>query len=226
LVGCIQLAGIVGGFDSVLVQLQPGLPVKEGASWWVRILCLRAFSFALRRGHHVVIRLEDLDDLPGGATDRAALRMWRSAEQIVVGGEELREAVATAVGQAGADLVVSFAPDPADDIDRGGWGDGASTSAETVLELVRDRAAMERREASPTAAAHFAGWERLAIPGSASTELGSTMLRSPRARRTLGDLARLVLASADRRPLLRPLVAFARFTYHRARAIVGTEKSD
>jgi hypothetical protein len=107
--------------------------------------------------------------------------------------------------------------------DSGGWGDGQRTSAETVLELVRGRAAQERRETSPAAAAQFAGWERLAIPGAEGAESRPTMLRPPRSRRKLGELARLALASAERRLVLRPLVSFARFSYHKVKDGAGPD---
>jgi len=57
---------MVPGFDSVVVQLHPGLPVRERAGRLERELSLVALSLALRRARRVVLRLERLDDLPGG----------------------------------------------------------------------------------------------------------------------------------------------------------------
>jgi hypothetical protein len=64
--GCLRLWTMVAGFDSVVVQLQPGLPVRQRAGRLERELSLVALSLVLRRGRHVVLRLERLEDLPGG----------------------------------------------------------------------------------------------------------------------------------------------------------------
>ena len=133
-----------------LCSLQPGLPVRERAGRLERELSLVALSFALRRGRQVVIRLERLDDLPGGPGGRAALLLWRSAERIVVGSDDQRSCLCRCGGTAGrADghraLPVKHGVHDVD-VDDGGWGDGTDISAENVLELVRKRAARERRE--------------------------------------------------------------------------------
>ncbi len=224
--GCIRLSTMVSGFDSVVVQLQPGLPVRARAGRWERALSLVAFSFALRRGRQVEIRLERLDDLPGGPSGRAALLLWRSAERIVVGGEDQRAAFATAVGRPGERLVVSAHDAHEVDADDGGWGEGTDASAENVLELVRKRAARERRELTATEPAHFAGWDRLATPGIAMTELDSPVPGAPQAQHKLGDLARLVLAAADRRPLLQPAAMAARIAYRSVSSVLGRDRPD
>ena len=78
---CARLWTMVSGFDSVVIQLQPGLPVRERAGRLERELALVVLSLVLRRGRHVVIRLESLADLPGGPAGRGALLLWRSAGQ-------------------------------------------------------------------------------------------------------------------------------------------------
>ncbi len=224
--GCVRLATMLSGFDSVVVQLQPGLPVRARAGRCERALSLVAFSFALRCGRQVVIRLERLDDLPGGPSGRAALLLWRSAERIVVGGEDQRAAFVTAVGRPGERLVVCSHDAREVDADDGGWGEGTDASTENVLELVRMRAARERRELTATEPAHFAGWDRLATPGIAMTELDSPVLGLPEAQSKLGDLARSVLAAADRRPLLQPAAMAARVAYRSISSVLGRDRSD
>jgi|GEM_PF-628104 hypothetical protein len=227
--GCVRVATLVSGFDSVVVQLQPGLPVRERAGSLERNLSLVALSFALRRGRQVVIRLERLDDLPGGAGGRAALFLWRSAERIVVGGDDQRAAFFAAVGRPAEGMVIGSSREhdvhevDADDL---GWGEGTDTSAENVLELVRKRAARERRQLAASESAHFAGWDRLPASGTAFTELDSAVSQSPHGPRTPGDLARSALAVADRRPLLRPAVRVVRAGFRSARALLQPDRSD
>ena len=82
---------MVSGFDSVVVQLQPGLPVRARARRFERSLSLLVFSLVLRRARRVVIRLERLEDLPGGPGGQAAMRVWRAAERIVARGRGATE---------------------------------------------------------------------------------------------------------------------------------------
>jgi hypothetical protein len=203
--GCLQLATMVAGFDSIVVQLQAGLPVRVRASRLERSLSLLAFSFALRRARHVVIRLESLEDLPGGPSGRAALALWRRSERIVIGDEDQRSEFLAAVGRRADRLVVSSAPVAETGTEDGGWGERPDASVEDILELVRNRAARERRALSSSDSAHFPGWDRLAVPGIAMTESDIALL-GPEGQRKPTDLARRALAVADRRPALRPFV--------------------
>ncbi len=227
--GCLWLATLVSGFDSVVVQLQPGLPVRERAGRLERELSLVALSFALRRGRQVAIRLERPDDLPGGPGGRAALLLWRRAERIVVGSDDQRTAFVAAVGLPAEQMVICSARKHGVhdiDVDDGGWGAGTDISAENVLELVREKAARERRELAESGSAHFPGWDRLPASGFALAELDSVLAQSPQAIRKPGDLARSALAVADRRPLLRPLVRIVRATYRSSKAVFGPDRSD
>lgn len=227
--GCMQLATMIPGFDSVVVQLQPGLPVRERAGQLERGLSLVALSLALRRARHVVIRLECPDDLPGGPGGRAALRLWHSAERIVVAGDDQRAAFVAALGRSAESLAIDPAVEHAADTvdaDDGGWDEGADVAAENVLELVRKRAARERRELAASGSARFAGWDRLAVSGIALTELDSNGSEAPEAPRGLGDRARSVLAFADRQQLLRPGVRAVRVGYRIAKAALGPQRSD
>ena len=220
---CVRLWGMVSGFDSVVVQLQPGLPVRERAGRLERELSLVALAVVLRRGRHVVIHLESRDDLPGGAAGRGALLLWRSADRIVVGSEAERAALVAAVGVPLESAVTGSRPEhgaPAATADDGGWGEGGDISAENVLELVRTRAARERQELAGESA-HLPGWERLPATGMAAAEFDLAPARSSERPRTPGDIARSVLAVADRRPVFRPVVRALRVGYRSARDFFG-----
>jgi hypothetical protein len=144
----------------------------------------------------------------------------------VVGGEDQRAAFVTAVGRPGERLVVCSQDAHEVDADDGAWGGGTDASSENVLELVRKRAARERRELTATEPAHFAGWDRLATPGIAMTELDSPVPGVPQAQHKVGDLARSALAAADRRPLLRPVATAARVAYRSVSSVLGRDRSD
>ena len=77
LAGCLRLATMVGRYDAVVVQVEPGLPARPQAGRLEQAASLAAFSLALRHGRDVVLRLERVLDLPGGPGGRAALRVWR-----------------------------------------------------------------------------------------------------------------------------------------------------
>jgi len=226
ILGSLQLARLVGGFDSVIVQLEPGLPVRARAGRLERELSLTMFAFALGRARDVVLRLEHLEDLPGGFAGAAALKVWRIAGQIVLGSEDRRSSFVSLAGDAGEIAVVS-APSPesvGDDSD--GWGEGADASAENVLELVRARSARERRERESAMVTHVVGWDRLALQGTETTERDSPPLRPPDELRGPGAMARRALAAADRRPLLHPLAAAARAARGQVRALWRADWSD
>jgi hypothetical protein len=104
-------------------------------------------------------------------------------------------------------------------VDDGGWGDDADVSTEDVLELVRKRAARERREIGEDGSVHFAGWDRLATPGSAVAEWDRSI---PKTRKPI-DLARSALAAADRRPWFRPAATAARIGYRSAKTLFGED---
>ena len=91
-----------------------------------------------------------------------------------MGDERERAAFVSAVGSAAESLGVALARDhalPEEDSDDGGWGEGSDVSAENVLELVRRRAAGERRQLAVPGGGHFDGWDRLPASGSTLTEL-------------------------------------------------------
>jgi len=216
---------MVAGFDSVVVQLQPGLPVRAKAGHLDRALSLMAFSLVLARGRHVVIRLESPDDLPGGAGGRAAGRLWRRAERIEVNDEDQRAAFMAEIGKKAERLnVVASCSKTADD-EEGGWGYGPDASIEDVLALVRKRAARERRALASADTAHFAGWDRLAAPGLAMTEADAALLGAADGPRKSADLARRALAAADRRPSLWRLARVARLARRGIYAVLRPGKT-
>jgi hypothetical protein len=223
--GCLQLATMVSGFDSVVAQLQAGLPVRLRAGKVERAVSLFAFSFALGRARQVVIRLESLDDLPGGPGGRAAFSVWRRAERIVVGDDDQRAKFLAGVGKRAERLRVIAARKDEAVPDEGGWGEESETSLENVLALVRSRAALERRALASSDLAHFPGWDQLAAPGVAMTESDVALL-GPDAQPKPTDLGRRVLAAADRHRGLRPIARSVRIARRSVRSVLGTDRSD
>ena len=224
LAGCLRLATMVGRYDAVVVQVEPGLPARPQAGRLEQAASLAAFSLALRRGRDVVLRLERVLDLPGGPGGRAALRVWQSAWRIEVGSEDERAALVLAAGEIADRVVVSPAAAGDPGLDDGGWGEGADASAENVLELVRRRAARERRAVAGPAPGRILGWDRLPAPGMAMAELDAS-LPQPAPARGLGGLARSALALADRTPL-RPVAMAARTARRQAYAVLRPDRSD
>ena len=72
-------------FDSVVVQLEPGLPVRTGALRAERAAALLALAAALRRLPEVTLRWDRPDDLPGGPGGRAGRALWGTASRIDLG---------------------------------------------------------------------------------------------------------------------------------------------
>ena len=129
-----------------------------------------------------------------------------------------------AAGEIADRVVVSPAAAGDPGLDDGGWGEGADASAENVLELVRRRAARERRAVAGPAPARILGWDRLPAPGIAMAELDAS-LPQPAPARGLGGLARSALAVADRTPL-RPVAMAARTARRQAYAVLRPDRSD
>jgi hypothetical protein len=224
--GCIQLLWMVSGFDSVIVQLQAGLPVRARAGRFERAVSLFVFSLVLRRGHQVVIRLQSAQDLPGGPAGSAAFRVWRRAERIVLGDEAELALFLSAVGRRAERLEVTACIASPDDEDGGGWGEGVDPSIEDVLAQVRKRAARERRALASSEVPHVSGWDQLPSPGLAMTEADAAALGPGEAPRKPADLARRALAAADRRPSLWRFARAARLARRGAYAVLRPDRSD
>ncbi|MGO8875414.1 MAG: hypothetical protein ACLQNG_06580 [Acidimicrobiales bacterium] len=181
--------------DGVLVQIEPGLPVRRAAGRAERSVALMTLGAALRKRRDVTVRLQHLDDLPGGLGGRAAMKLWMAAGRVEVGDEATRAALADALGPLAGR--VSFLP--ADDLleepslahtaGGGEWGEGADTTAAAVQGVVRARAAGERRSLAGRGRLPAAGtlttprvpqWEWLPAEGLGVPDLGP--IRSARSR--------------------------------------------
>ena len=222
LLACARLWAVVPRYDAVVIQLEPGLPVRARAGRAERALSLLALAAALRRSPAATVRVHHLDDLPGGHGGRAAASMWAAAGQVVAGDEGVVAGL-VAAGLDRSKVVAAAAPVTAAPPEREGWGDGADASAEHVTGLVRARAAAERRAMlvapeGSAAEARVIGWSRLPAPGAGLVEAG---LDGPSRPPGLGGIARAALARADRRPYLRPLAGTARAARRAAKSVVA-----
>lgn len=221
--GALQLLRMARGFDSVVVQLQPGLPVRERAGELERSLSLRTLALVTRRADKASIRIESLEDVPGGLRGRSALRLWRSAE-IRTADAALRDRFLQVLGPGaeGVEVVVSPQIAPVEDLEASGlsW-DGSPV---TAMEIVRTRAARERRTLSPSDAVRPAGWDRLSAPGLAMTESDVVLLGPGEGPpRKPADLARKALAAADRRPGLWRVARMVRLARRGVYSLVGRD---
>lgn len=184
--------------DGVLLQIEPGLPVRRGAGRTERSVALLTLAVALRSGRDVTVRLQHRDDLPGGLGGRAAMKLWRAAGRIEVGDEATRAALADALGSLAERISfvpagdLAAGPSPARTVDGRQWGEGADTTAADVQGVVRARAAGERRSLAARGRPSVAGsdmttrvpqWEWLPAEGAGVPDLGPIRAAHPRARR-------------------------------------------
>lgn len=223
--GCIQLATLTKGFDSVLVQVQPGLPVRARAGRLERELSLRAFGLALRRAAHVVVRIEDPSDLPGGASGHAASLAWRCCERIELATEQLQQQFVAEAGQKVAPLVSCSGGAGVVDQLEDGWGEADELSREDVLGMVRSRSARERADLVGRGQAHLAGWDYIARPGIAIDQRDMVVAAPGAISTRPGDMARRLLALADRRPKLRYVARGARLARRAVLLVLRPDRS-
>lgn len=219
LVACARVARLAPRYDAVVVQFEPGLPVRKTAGQLERAACLLALFVALRRAHVLTLRLHGADDLPGGAGGRAAELLWRRADRVVAGSEVVAALLgATGVEPSVVDVEATVPEAPPDD---GGWGEGADASAERVLALVRERAAHERqlldRDEEHDEPLRVIGWAHLPAPGAGL--LPDVPAGRPARAPGLGGLARAALAEADRHRYLRPISTGARAARRAAKSV-------
>jgi hypothetical protein len=141
----VAVAAAARRHEEVVLQLEPGLPVRIGAGQAERAAALLVLGRALRKVEGVTLRLEQLDDLPGGCGGRAARALWDAASSIEAGDEEVRRALAPIAGDEKVSVPGTV---PA----RGGpypptsdeWEVSALASAAEVTATVRAKAAAER----------------------------------------------------------------------------------
>jgi hypothetical protein len=234
--GTVEIGLAARKADAVVVQLEPGLPVRRTAGRAERALSLVALAIALRGARDVRLRLDHLDDLPGGPGGRAALELWKSATRIDVGDEAARALLAAVLGTGGSRVVLArrgtsswgrqHAADHHHTAPASDWGDGADVTADAVMAVVRRRAAAERASISERAdqaqaaagrhggSQHVPLWEWLPWPGAGAPDLDAASGGSSGTARGARSAARRVLvpvlAAAERRPLTRPLAVIAR----------------
>jgi hypothetical protein len=222
-------------YEALVVQLEPGLPVRLSAGRSERTAALFALAAILRRCPDVTLRLDEQEDLPGGLGGRAALAMWQAAGRIEVGDETTRASLAGLLGSLGARVHVAAAGagslEPLAAPDPEGWGDGADATASHVLGIVRARAAAERASlarrtqlpAGHEPEARVPQWQWLPEPGAGVPDLGP-LIKSPSDGRGRSRFTRptpwpalsprgaatSLLAAAERRPSTRPAAHLAR----------------
>jgi hypothetical protein len=237
----VEIALSARGVDAVVVQLEPGLPVRHGAGRLERTAALMGLGAALR-GRQVTIRLHHRDDLPGGPGGRAANALWKIASAIEVGDETLRAELAPVLGSLADRLAVvptSHVLTAATAIDSGSpqdWGDGADATASHVLDVVRRRAATEREAIGRRGRLPIPGggtgtrvaqWQWLPVPGAGVPDLGpiampasSSRNKPRRSAPSLRRQAGRLLAAAERHSTTRPAAHLARMAWVELRGSV------
>jgi hypothetical protein len=234
----VQIGVFARRADAVIVQLEPGLPVRRSAGRSERRAVLSALAAILRRCPDVTLRLCQPSDLPGGLGGRAALGLWKAAGRIEVGNEEARAELAGLLGPLDGRLSsMADAPiDPGQPVDAGlgGWGDGADATASRVFTVVRARAAAQRESLASRARLGVPGaglenrvpqWQWLPAPDAGVGDLGpfctvrspgghglrrAVSARSVSVRRSLRQAAMSVMVVAERGPVTGSLVHLVR----------------
>ncbi len=217
--------------DRVIVQLEPGLPVRGRAGRIERAICLLALSAALGAGPPATIRLTGLDDLPGGFGGRAARRLWKVATRIEVGDESVAAALSGEMSELADRLVVQGAgpagPAPGAAVE--GWAEKGPVSACEAMAVVRRRAAAERLALAGRGMLPGPGsdgrtrvpqWEWLPCPGAGVPDLGALGPRPPRSSPSR-RAALAVLAAAERREVTRAVARLALSLRREARALLS-----
>jgi hypothetical protein len=236
--------------DAVVVQIEPGLPVRHSAGRIERMAGLLALAAALRSKAQVTLRLQHPDDLPGGMGGRAGIELWKAVDHIEVGDEAMRADLASLLGPRGDRVAVAATSEPPASRRLGlgaaslGWSDGAATTAAQVQTVVRARAAAERESLAARGRLTIEGhetservpqWQWLPSPGAGVPDLGPIRpadtnggRRRSKAHRASSASAgysvrravTAVLATAERWPVTRPLAHLARLTFIEIRSVV------
>jgi hypothetical protein len=244
-----EIGLIARRFDAVILQLEPGLPVRRSARRAERVAVLMTLAAILRRRPDVRLRLHESEDLPGGVGGQAGIAMWKAAGRIEVGDDAMREELAGLLGSLGGR--VSVERDRSGDFEAaaaagmGGWGDGADATASHVLAIVRANAAAARASLVPRGRLEGSGrapevrvpqWQWLPAPGAGVPDLGPAITertgagrrrfapaRSPSIPLSFRRAATSVLAAAEHRPATRPLAHVARLAFVELRSAIRRE---
>lgn len=184
---------------AVVLQIEPGLPVRHSAGRVERSLALLLLAAGLRTAPEVTLRLDSLDDLPGGQGGRAAIELWKAADCIEVADEVTRSRLKEILGPLDSKVVVTpglleatRTAVPCDPAAPDGWSDGALTTASQVQAAVRARAAAQREVLAAQGRLPVKGgghgvrvqqWQWLPTPGAGVPDLGALPCRDGTAGR-------------------------------------------
>ncbi len=191
----------------IVFQLEPGLPVRAGARRAERAASLLALLALMRRSSGVTLRLQHLDDLPGGCGGRVAEGVWRAAHRIEVGDALVLEALRPLLGEDGSKIVLAGQAAAPGERHTPEWLSSDGMSADDVLMVVRRRAADERARlaaagrlpsSSPDRRTRVPQWEWLPAPGAGVPDLGPTGADAAGTSSGLRKVAMAVLAAAQR----------------------------
>ncbi len=189
----LEVALLARRADGVVLQIEPGLPVRHSAGRLERSLSLLLLAAALRLAPEVTLRLDSLDDLPGGQGGRAAVELWKAADRIEVADDATGSRLQGILGPLGSKVAV--APGSIYGTRRAatsylaaldGWSDGALTTASQIQAAVRARAAAQRVALGAQGQLPVKGggrgvrvqqWQWLPAPGAGVPELGAIALR-------------------------------------------------
>jgi hypothetical protein len=188
------------GSDRLVLQVEPALAGSLDAGRLRRAASLSALAGALAGWRDVEVRLESFDDLPGGVGGRAAAALWARATRVVVPTSEQREALHSLAGVALDRVEVE--PRPAGEVaGQPAWPTGDAVSRDSVLAVVRRRAAADRVES---------GWHRSPAVARLLAESGASPASSP-----YGPFEPVVRYVYERPALRDPVRRFLRFTGRR-----------
>lgn len=198
----LEVASLARKADLVVLQIEPGLPVRHGAGRGERLVALLLLAAGLRLARDVTLRLQHADDLNGGPGGRAAIQLWKAADHIEVGDEALRTDLAAVLGPLCSRVSVMPAPSASGEnrnvglhaVAPDGWAGGATTTASQVQAVTRARAAAERQTLAANGRLSVRGggsvripqWQWLPTPGAGVPDLWQVH----------GEAARPVPASA------------------------------
>jgi len=96
--GCLNLYRTRSRFDRLVLQVEPGVPLRRRATRLERALIMVLLGRVLSSYSEVTLCLHDLDDLPQGVGGRAMRPLWTAVDSVVVAREADRAVVLQASG--------------------------------------------------------------------------------------------------------------------------------